>query len=48
MFERFIEELLSMWAYLWLSPEERRELLGEEEPEEDEEKRKSSEDEAET
>ena len=43
MFEHFIEELLAVWAYLWLSPEERRELLREQEPEEqDEEKGDSS------
>lgn len=42
MWENFVEELLSVWAYLWLSPEERRELLGEQEPEENEEKGDSS------
>jgi len=41
VWENFIEELLSVWAYLWLSPEEKKQLLGEE-PEEDEEKGDSS------
>jgi len=27
MWEHFIEELLSIWAYLSLNPEERRKLL---------------------
>lgn len=27
MWEKFIEELLSAWAYLSLNPKERRELL---------------------
>lgn len=42
MFEHFVEELLAVWTYLTLEPEERRQLLGEEEPEEDEKKRNSS------
>lgn len=29
MWEHFIEELLSVWAYLTLDSEERRKLLGE-------------------
>ena len=29
MWEKFVEELLSIWAYLSLNPEERRKLLEE-------------------
>lgn len=42
MWEHFVEELLAVWAYLWLSPEERRELLGEEPEEKDDEKKRTS------
>ena len=33
MWEHFIEELLSAWAYLSLNPEERRKLLEEKDEE---------------
>lgn len=37
MWEHFMEELLSAWAYLTLNPEERKKLL-EEKPEEKKDK----------